>query len=74
MVNTRPAIVNEPVREAAEVFASSVYETIPFPVPAAPPVIVIQLLLLTAAQEHVPPDAVTITLPVELLDGNELVE
>jgi hypothetical protein len=51
-VNVRPAIVSVPVR-AAPTFDANRYETLPFPVPVAPDVIVIHEALLSAVHGHV---------------------
>jgi hypothetical protein len=51
-----------PVR-ALDAFVATLKLTVPLPVPLAPPVTVIQPLLLAAVQLHVEP-AVTVTLPV----------
>lgn len=55
-------MVNEPWRLVPVVFAETEYVTVPLPVPEAPDVILIQLvLLLTAVQEH-PAGDVTFTV------------
>jgi hypothetical protein len=60
-VNVDPAIVRVPVR-APPVFAATVNVTAPLPVPLAPLVTEIQLVLLTAV--HAQPDCVvTVTGP-----------
>lgn len=51
MLNVCPATVIVPER-AAPVFAAAVKLTVPFPMPDAPPVIVIQLALVEAFHEH----------------------
>ena len=61
-VNVAPAIVSVPVRLAA-VFAATLNDTDPLPVPVAPLVTVIHALLLTAV--HGQPDvALTVVVPV----------
>lgn len=60
----RPAIVSVPVRVFGVVFAATAYPTLLLPVLEAPLVIVIQLALLTAVQEAVVEDDVTVTDPV----------
>ena len=57
-----PAIVSDPVRLLVELFTCTLNDTEPSPDPDAPPVTVIQLVLLTAVQAH-PADAVTVLLP-----------
>lgn len=62
-----------PDRGAAELFAAAWKETVPVPLPAAPPVIEIQEALLVAVQaqppeattskEPEPPEASTVPLP-----------
>jgi hypothetical protein len=76
-VNVFPAIVTVPVRELVAVFALTEYPTVPLPDPLAPPVTVIQLLLLDAVQAH-PESADTLTDPVAAdaltdLDADEVV-
>ena len=61
-VNVAPAIVSVPVRLAA-VFAATLNDTDPLPVPVAPLVTVIQALLLTAVHGH-PDVALTVVVPV----------
>jgi hypothetical protein len=76
-VKARPAIVNIPVRTAEVVFAATLKVTVPFPVPVAPPVMVIQATELVAVQLQ-PPLAVTATLfviasaPIDRLVGEML--
>jgi hypothetical protein len=60
-VNVLPPIDTVPVREVVAVFAATVYEKVPLPVPVAPAVIVIQASLLVADQPH-PADALTVTM------------
>ena len=52
-VTVLPAIVTVPIRSALPVFAATVSETLPVPVPDAPLAIVIQLALEAADQSHV---------------------
>lgn len=63
-VTVCPAIVNVPVRLAADAFAAAEKVAVPLPVPVAPPVIVSHPALLIAfhAQPE-PPDTVTLPLP-----------
>ena len=62
-VNVWPAMVSVPVRDVVPELAATLYATVPFAVPLAPDVIVIQLALLVAV--HVQPvPAVTPTEPV----------
>lgn len=51
-VNVFPAIVSVPVRLPEELFALTLNDTDPVPIPDAPLVTVIQSLLLTAVQVH----------------------
>jgi hypothetical protein len=60
-VNVCPAIVTVPDR-ADPLFAATVYDTVPFPVPLAPAVTVMNDAALTAVQTH-PLVVVTATLP-----------
>ena len=46
----------------------------PFPVPLLPELIVIHELLLTAVHKQEEPEAVTVTLSLEAVAGNEVVE
>jgi len=69
-VNVAPAIVRDPVRMLVDVFASTMNDTDPFPVPAAPPITVIQLLLLTAVQLH-QSAAVTVLVPTLPAEAND---
>ena len=62
-MNVAPAIVIEPVRSLAELFAPTLNDTGPLPVPEAPPVTVIHGALLTAVQLH-QSAAVTVLLPL----------
>lgn len=62
MVKVVPAIVSDPVRSLVELLPATLNDTDPLPDPEAPPVTVIQSLLLTAVQLH-PPAAVTALLP-----------
>ena len=48
----RPPIVSEPARLWADMFAEALNETVPLPVPLAPPMTVSQLVLLVAVQLH----------------------
>jgi hypothetical protein len=62
-VNVRVAIVSVPVRAVVVVFAATLKPADPFPLPLAPLVTVIQVLLLTA--DHAQPlDDVTLVEPV----------
>ena len=70
MVNVVPAIVSDPVRLLAEVFAVTLKDTEPAPVPVAPLVTVIQLLLLTAVQAH-QSAAVTVAVPAPPAEAND---
>ena len=71
-MNVRPAIVNVPVRSAPVLLAVTVNATVPFPVPLAPLVTVIQLASLTAVQTH-PDCVITETDPVPLdLSSDEI--
>jgi hypothetical protein len=67
IVNVLPAIVSEPVLAELPVFAATVYEMLPLPVPVAPAPMVIHELLLAAVQLH-PALAVTTTLPLAPID------
>jgi hypothetical protein len=62
MVNVVPAIVSDPVRPLAELFAPTLNDTGPLPSPDAPLVTVIHGSLLTAVQVH-QSAAVTVLLP-----------
>ena len=63
-VKVAPAIVSVPVREVVTVFAATLNDAVPGPVPVAPAVTVIQVgSLLTAVHPH-PAAAVTVALPV----------
>jgi hypothetical protein len=54
-------------------FARRLNWTAPFPVPLLPAVIAIQLTGLEAVQAHVaPPDAATVTLPLDAPTGYEV--
>ena len=74
-VNVSPATVRVPVREPPT-FGSTRYPTLPFPVPDAPELIVIQEALLDAVHAHalvvdtstfpVPPGAETLSLRGEM--------
>src|SRR5262245_40009812 len=55
-------MVNVPVRDARAGFAAIENETVPWPIPLAPAVIVIQLALLVAVRLQVLAEAVTPTL------------
>ena len=57
-VTVCPATVSVPVRSAADVFATTLKATVPFPLPLAPPLIVSQAALLAAVQAQ-PVAAVT---------------
>jgi hypothetical protein len=60
-VKVRPAIVIVPLR-AAPVFAATLNDTLPLPLPLAPLVIVIHVTLATAVHAQVLLDAVTVTV------------
>jgi hypothetical protein len=60
--NVWPAIVIVPVRDAIVAFAVAEYDTVPFPAPETPELMVSHESLLTAVQLH-PTDVVTFTLP-----------
>ena len=51
-MNVCPATVTVPVREEVDVFSAIERLTVPFPVPLAPPVTVIQPALDVAVQEQ----------------------
>lgn len=72
MVNVAPAIVSDPVRLLVVLFAPTLNDTGPLPVPEAPAVTVIQLLLLTAVQLH-QSAAVTVLLPTPAPEENDWV-
>ena len=63
-MNVCPAIVSVPVRGLVEVFAATVYATVPFPVPLPPLVTVIQDALLEAVQAQTEALAMTDTVPL----------
>ena len=56
-------MVSAAVRELADLLASTVYATVPFPLSLPPAVIVIQLASLAAPQPQ-PVDEATVALPV----------
>jgi len=58
-----PAIVIVPVRLLVSVLAATLYDTLPFPVPLAPAVIVIHGAVLAAVHAHDAAFAVTATVP-----------
>jgi hypothetical protein len=58
-----PAIVIVPVRLLVSALAATLYDTLPFPVPLAPAVMVIHAALLAAVHAHDPALAVTATVP-----------
>ena len=60
-VKVWPAIVKVPDLGAADVLADALKETVPFPVPLEPPMIVIQSALLTAVQGGQFEEVVTFT-------------
>ena len=62
-----PATLSVPVRGDVEVFGSIETVTVPFPVPPAPPVTLIQVTLLVAVQAQVPV-VVTVALAVPPLN------
>lgn len=70
-----PAIVNVPLRELMELFALTVYPTVPAPVPGEPKETVIQGTLLVAVREHAGELAAMVIRPFpppelkEALDG-----
>jgi len=66
IVNVSPAMVMVPVLLPASVLASTLYETVPVPVPASPAVTVIQESLLTAVQEQALSEGVTMIFPIAL--------
>ena len=51
-VNVSPPIVSDPARPWADVLADALNETVPLPLPLAPPVTVNQLVLLMAVHAH----------------------
>lgn len=65
-----PAIVRDPVRLLAEVFAATLNVTRPTPSPDPPLVTVIQLVLLTAVQVH-QYAALTVVLPALAAEAND---
>jgi len=60
-VNVCPPTDTVPTRDVVAVFAATVYENVPLPVPVAPAVTVIQASLAVAAQPH-PVDALMVTM------------
>ena len=70
MVNVAPAIVSDPVRLLAVVFAATLNDTGPLPVPDAPLVTAIHALLLTAVHVH-QSAAVTVLLPTPAAEVND---
>ena len=58
-----PAIVSVPDRFVVAVFAATLNDAVPLPVPLAPPVTVIHAALLAAVHAH-PAPAVTVLLPL----------
>jgi hypothetical protein len=54
-VNVLPATVSVAERDDGEVFAATVNATVPFPLPFAPDVIVIQLALFVAVHPQLEP-------------------
>jgi hypothetical protein len=62
-VNGWPPMLTVPVREVRAVFALTVSDTVPLPVPLAPELTMIQAAVLAAVQRH-PVFAVTPTLAV----------
>jgi hypothetical protein len=64
-----PAIVSVPDRFVVAVFAATLNDAVPLPVPLAPPVTVIHDALLAAVHAH-PAPAVTVLLPVPAAAGN----
>ena len=62
-VNVWPAIVIVPVRDNEDVFAPTLYVTVPFPVPLAPAVTDSHPVFVVAVQMQ-PALAVTVTVPV----------
>ena len=69
-MSVAPAIVSDPVRLLAELFAPTLNDTEPLPVPEPPPVTVIHVLLLTAVQLHQAP-AVTVLVPRPPEEAND---
>ena len=70
-VNVLPAIVMVPVRELVLEFAATEKETVPFPLPLAPPVTLIHAPLFEAAVHVHPLEAVTDTEPVPPFEVND---
>jgi len=70
-VMVRPATVSVPVRDAVDVFADTVYVTVPFPLPLLPLVILTQLRLSVAlhAQPLVVVTATLAELPPAAIAG-----
>ena len=62
-VKVIPAIISAPMRDVPAVLPATLNVTFPLPVPVAPVVTVIHVVLLTAVHEQ-PPGAVTVVLPV----------
>ncbi len=60
-------MVRVPVREVVPVFADTVYDTVPLPLPLPPAVILSQVALLFEVREQVLAEAVTATLSLALL-------
>jgi hypothetical protein len=60
-VNVMPPTDTVPTRDVVAVFAATVYENVPLPVPVAPAVTVIQASLAVAAHPH-PVDALMVTM------------
>jgi len=63
IVKVCPAMVNVPLKPLTPRFALTEYDTVPLPLPLAPPVICVQPTLLAAPQLQ-PDGAKTFTLPV----------
>jgi hypothetical protein len=72
IVTVWPAIVSVPVRAVADVFAATVYATVPFPVPLPPLVTVIHDALL--APVHPQPVVVVTTLVKDPPDAGAVCE
>jgi hypothetical protein len=69
-VTVCPPIVIVPVRVLAVLFAATVNETVPVPLPFAPEVITMNAALLAAVHAQ-PASVVTVRLPAPPPDGND---
>jgi hypothetical protein len=69
-VKVLPATVSVPVRDVVAVFAATLNPTAPFPIPDAPEVTAIHVLLLTAVHVHDPP-VVMVLVPVPAAAVND---